>query len=114
LNKNSVYDAVGHRARKSVAAAQTNYIYGLDGNVISEVLDDKFSSIVEFHLCCHPTTIAAPISRTGLPADCEEHAIKAVNIGTRRWRNYQIGVYLMWSTFNTDVAERFPFEGMSD
>jgi RHS repeat-associated protein len=32
-----LYDALGHRTTKSVGTAQTNYIYGLDGNVISEV-----------------------------------------------------------------------------
>jgi len=32
-----LYDASGRRVRKAVGSAQTNYIYGLDGNVISEV-----------------------------------------------------------------------------
>jgi hypothetical protein len=35
-----------------------------------------------------------------------------VTILTKRWKNYQLGIYLMWSTFNPDAAERSPFENM--
>ncbi len=45
-----LYDAAGHRARKAVGAAQTNYIYGLDGNVISEVDQNNTWMNVYLHM----------------------------------------------------------------
>ncbi len=45
-----LYDALGRRTTKSVGASQTNYIYGLDGNVISEVDQNSTWMNVYLHI----------------------------------------------------------------
>ncbi len=45
-----LYDAAGRRARKAVGTAQTNYIYGLDSSVISEVDQNNTWMNVYLHM----------------------------------------------------------------
>jgi len=45
-----VYDAAGRRVQKSVGGAQTNYLYGLDGHVVSEVDQNRVWKNVYLHM----------------------------------------------------------------
>ena len=39
---------------------------------------------------------------------------KAQDVVAQRWRNYEMGRYLMWSTFDAATSTANPFEGISN